>query len=85
MLLLREKKKNLDMTIVIDNVMYLTWVFLGLIITKCDFRKAANQREEAGALGEKQGWGVPDAGSSCVGKESVSLMTYEPQQDGPGL
>ena len=31
-LLLREKKKNLDMTIVIGNVMYLTCVCLGLVI-----------------------------------------------------
>lgn len=85
MLLLREKKKNFDMIIVIDNVMYMIWVFLGLIIIKCDFRKVVNQREEAGVLGEKQGWGVLDVGSFCVGKEFVLLMIYEFQQDGFGF
>ena len=30
-------KENPHMSIVINNVMYLTCVFLGLIITKCDF------------------------------------------------
>lgn len=31
------KVKDLDMTIVIDDVMYLTSMFLELIITNCDF------------------------------------------------
>lgn len=43
------------MSIVIDNVMYLTCVFLGLIITKCDFQKAANQKESGASRGEVQG------------------------------
>lgn len=59
----RGKKNNLDMTIVIDNVMYSTCGFLGLIITKCDCRNAANQMEESGvSLGEEQSW--------CSGKEA---------------
>lgn len=41
-----EEKRNL--TIVLDNRMYLTHVLLGLIIANCDFRKAANQRKLGG-------------------------------------
>lgn len=42
---LTEEKEKKNLTVVIDNVMYLTCMFLGLIITKCDFRNAANQEE----------------------------------------
>lgn len=46
------------MTIVIDNVMYLTCMFLGMIVIKCDFKNDANQKKQSGAsLGEGQGQG----------------------------
>lgn len=53
------------MTIVIDNVMYLTCMFLGMIVIKCDFKNDANQKKQSGAsLGEEQGQGkfqLPEA------------------------
>lgn len=49
-LLLRVRRKNL--TIVLDNGMYLTYIILGVIIANCDFRDAANQRELGGTRGE---------------------------------
>lgn len=58
-------KKIFDMTIVIDNVMYLTCMFLGMIVIKCDFKNDANQKKQSGAsLGEEQGQGkfqLPEA------------------------
>lgn len=73
------------MTIAIDNVIYLTCTFLGLIITKCDFRKAANQKESGVSLGEGQGQGYSSCWELCVGKAFISLMTHDPQQGGPAL
>lgn len=43
-----EKQKKNFLTIVLDNRMYLTHMFLGLIIANCDFRNAANQRKLGG-------------------------------------
>lgn len=47
-------------------------MFLGLIITKCDFGNTANQKEELASLREEQGQGdIPAAGSPRVRKQSV--------------
>lgn len=58
-------KKIFDMTIVIDNAMYLTCMFLGMIVRTYDFRNDANQKKQSGAsLGEEQGQGkfqLPEA------------------------
>lgn len=78
-------EKKPCMTIVIDNVIYLTCTFLGLIITKCDFRKAANQKESGASRGEGQGHGHSSCWELRVGKASNSLMTHDPQQGGPAL
>ena len=54
-------------------------MFLGLINTKCDFGDAVHQKKELASLREKKDLGgIPAAGSSCVGKPSVSQRTHEP-------
>lgn len=60
---MKEKKKKRNLTIVLDNRMYLTHVFLGLIIANCDFRKAANQRK----LGGHPRRGTKTRGTPAVG------------------
>lgn len=45
-----EGKEEKNLTIVLDNGIYLTCIILGVIITNCDFRNAANQRELGGGL-----------------------------------
>lgn len=44
----QKKRRRRNLTIDLDNRMYLTHMFLGLIIANCDFRNAANQRKLGG-------------------------------------
>lgn len=49
-----EQKKKRNLTIDLDNKMYLTHMCLGLIIANCDFRNAANQRKLGATPGGEQ-------------------------------
>lgn len=59
-----ESEKRLNMTIVLDNGVYLTCMVLGLITAKCDFRNAANQEKLKVSPGEEKRQEILAAGSS---------------------